>query len=95
MEALKELELLLLPYFFNPISFSPAGQEKGASHPGSGAQHTSGREQNTEVRKPPSGIGLGLGQSWAGSSLGAVAHRTLPAWPSLQQRPTCPPPGPS
>ena len=39
-------------FFLTPISLSPAGQEKGASHPGCGAQHTSRRDQNSEVRKP-------------------------------------------
>ena len=39
-------------FFLTPISLSPAGQEKGASHPGCGAQHTRRRDQNFEVRKP-------------------------------------------
>lgn len=71
---------LLLPPFLTPVSL-PAGQEKGASHPGCGAQHTSGRDQNSEVRKPSfwtlvGGWG-GLGLALLGPTLGAPSPHGL------------------
>ena len=66
---------LLLPPFLTPISL-PAGQEKGASHPGCGAQHTSGRDQNSEVRKPSFWTLVG---GWGGLGL-ALLDPTLRAY---------------
>lgn len=65
-------------FFFNPVSLPPAGQEKGAPHPGCGAQHTSGRDQDAEVRKALLGFKLGSGPLWVSHPVGSAPF-LLPA----------------